>query len=165
MAGHAATGRLGAAEVRGQPAHRDGVPPLGLRDVSSEAGDPATAEIEVAAQLANKEQKELEAVENKARKAKALDDSVAAALARKDDEVSAEIKSGLNAFDKLSSKDREEYLRQFCLTREAKLTSKRAKVDLENLTETSLRTSELLAKVFGQYIYRKLRVDEGAQLV
>lgn len=125
----------------------------------------ATAEIEVAAQLANREQKEQAAIDNKARKAKALEDSMAAALARKDDEVSAEIKSGLNAFDLLSSKDREEYLRQFCVTREAKLTSKRAKVDLEHLTETSLRKSELLVKVFGQYIYRKLRVDEGAQLV
>lgn len=125
----------------------------------------ATAEIEVAAQLATKEEKEQEAKQNKIKKAKALDDSVAASVARKDDELSAEIKAGLNAFDQLDQKDREEYLLQFSRTREAKLTAKPAKIDLAQLSEATVRQSELMAKVLGQYIYRKLRVNDGAQLV
>ncbi|SMP80297.1 Initiator Replication protein [Noviherbaspirillum suwonense] len=125
----------------------------------------SSAEREVAAQLIAKEDREQAAQQSKARQAQAVDASIAAAVARKEDEVSAEIKSGLNAFDQLDANDREEYLRQFRRSREAKLTAKPAKVDLEMLTETSLRQNQLLAKVFGQYIYRKLRVNEGAQLV
>ena len=116
-----------------------------------------TAELQVAAQMAQLESSE-NSKTSKAKKAdQAVEDIKAATVAKAAEKVSAEVKAGLNAYDNMEEEDRAELLQEFKNTHMAKLTAKKEKIDLPALTEIVLRSNILLAQVFGQFMYEKVR--------
>lgn len=90
----------------------------------------------------------------------------AAAEAQASEQISADILTGLVAFDSLGQAEREQMVREFARTPQAKLAATRGKVrtELSALTETDIRESKALSRALGGFMVHK-RPTSASNLV